>query len=149
MENKQVQSIGAHSLSRQVISCELTAFAFIIMMIWLNELIDIPHLLFMAEATPTNWREAIFETVLIFPFGLFIILYTRNLFHRLKYLEGLLPICSSCKKIKDHQGNWHIMEHYISTHSDARFSHSLCPGCAHELYPDIFPADTSQNISKF
>jgi len=55
-----------------------------------------------------------------------------------KTLSGLLPICSSCKKIRDDEGSWNSLEHYISTHSEAEFSHGLCPECAHRMYPDFF-----------
>ena len=54
-----------------------------------------------------------------------------------KVLSGFLPICSSCKKIRDDQGYWNQIESYIKKHSDAEFSHSLCPDCIRNLYPDI------------
>ncbi len=54
-----------------------------------------------------------------------------------KLLSGLLPICSSCKKIRDDDGYWKQIETYISTHSEAQFSHSLCPQCLHHLYPEL------------
>lgn len=52
-----------------------------------------------------------------------------------KKLSGLLPICSSCKKIRDDNGYWNQIENYIRDHSEADFSHSLCPECAKKLYP--------------
>jgi len=52
-------------------------------------------------------------------------------------LHGLLPICASCKKIRDEKGNWQALESYISGHSEAEFSHSICPTCAQSLYPDF------------
>ena len=55
----------------------------------------------------------------------------------MKTLSGLLPICSSCKKIRDDKGYWTQIEQYISTHSNTRFSHGLCPECMAKLYPDI------------
>ena len=55
----------------------------------------------------------------------------------IKILSGLLPICSQCKKIRDDGGYWHQVEKYIQDHSEIKFSHSLCPGCAKHLYPDI------------
>ncbi len=53
---------------------------------------------------------------------------------RVKLLSGLLPICASCKRIRDGQGNWHQMESYIASHSEAEFSHGLCQECAKTLY---------------
>ncbi len=47
----------------------------------------------------------------------------------LEQLRGLLPICSYCKKIRDDQGNWKMVEEYICTHSKADFSHGICPTC--------------------
>lgn len=55
-----------------------------------------------------------------------------------KQLSGLLPICASCKKIRDDQGRWQEIEKYIHTHSAADFSHGICPQCAKKLYPDFY-----------
>lgn len=55
-----------------------------------------------------------------------------------KNLSGLLPICASCKKIRDQEGKWNVLELYIKEHSDADFTHSFCPECARTLYPEVF-----------
>jgi len=55
----------------------------------------------------------------------------------IKTLSGMLPICANCKKIRDDEGYWNQIESYISKHSEAEFSHSICPECAKTLYPDI------------
>ncbi|MFC1828783.1 hypothetical protein ACFL0O_04135 [Thermodesulfobacteriota bacterium] len=52
-------------------------------------------------------------------------------------LSGLLPICASCKKIRDDQGYWNQIESYIRERSDAEFSHGICPECAKNLYPEF------------
>ena len=54
-----------------------------------------------------------------------------------KQLSGMLPICASCKKIRNDQGYWEQIEQYIHDHSEAEFTHSICPGCAAELYQGI------------
>ncbi len=56
---------------------------------------------------------------------------------KIKQLSGLLPICCHCKKIRDDKGYWNQIETYIRYHSEAEFSHSICPECAKLLYPDI------------
>lgn len=56
---------------------------------------------------------------------------------RVETLSGLLPICASCKKIRDEKGCWHEVEVYVSGHSRADFSHTLCPACVARLYPDL------------
>ena len=55
--------------------------------------------------------------------------------HEVKDLSGLLPICASCKKIRDDKGYWNNLEKFITEHSGAEFSHSICPDCAQKLYP--------------
>ncbi len=57
---------------------------------------------------------------------------------KVRTLSGLLPICSSCKKIRDDEGYWNQLEAYIQEHSEAIFTHSLCPECARTLYPEAF-----------
>lgn len=56
---------------------------------------------------------------------------------RIKTLKGLIPICCHCKKIRDDKGYWNQLEFYISQHSDAEFSHGICPDCAKEHYPKL------------
>ncbi|WP_462324236.1 PAS domain S-box protein [Desulfoplanes sp.] len=55
----------------------------------------------------------------------------------IKQLQGIIPICASCKNIRDDQGAWKQLEEYISDHSDAEFSHGICPECAEKLYPGL------------
>lgn len=56
---------------------------------------------------------------------------------KVKTLSGFMPICASCKKIRDDQGYWNQIEGYIRDHSEIEFSHSICPKCAKKLYPDL------------
>ena len=66
-----------------------------------------------------------------------LILDLQKVLGEIKTLSGLLPICANCKKIRDDKGYWNQIESYIRDHSDADFSHSICPDCAKELYPDF------------
>lgn len=63
----------------------------------------------------------------------------RQAMARIKTLTGLLPICAACKKIRDDQGAWHQVEEYVRAHTDAEFTHGLCPKCADTLYPEFYP----------
>lgn len=58
--------------------------------------------------------------------------------HEVKTLSGLLPICCSCKKIRNDQGYWLQIETYVQEHSNAEFSHGICPECAKKLYPEFY-----------
>jgi hypothetical protein len=62
-----------------------------------------------------------------------------------KMLRGLLPICSSCKKIRDDDGYWNQLESYIEDHSWTKFSHGICPECLKEHYPDLIESDNDNN----
>jgi PAS domain S-box-containing protein len=67
-----------------------------------------------------------------------LILELQRALAQVKTLSGLLPICASCKSIRDDEGYWTAVEVYIHEHSDARLSHGICPTCARRLYPDFF-----------
>ncbi len=66
-----------------------------------------------------------------------LIVDLKNAIKKVKKLSGLLPICASCKKIRDDKGYWNQLEDYIRKHSEAEFSHSVCPDCAKKLYPEL------------
>ena len=57
---------------------------------------------------------------------------------KVKTLSGFLPICAACKKIRDDHGYCNQIETYIRKHSEVEFSHSICPGCAQKMYPEIY-----------
>ena len=61
---------------------------------------------------------------------------------QVKTLSGLLPICASCKKIRDDTGYWHQVEIYIKRHSRAEFTHGFCPECLKRLYPQFVPTES-------
>ena len=52
-------------------------------------------------------------------------------------LSGLLPICAACKNVRDDRGYWNRIEVYIREHSEAEFTHGLCPACLRKLYPEF------------
>jgi CheY-like chemotaxis protein len=70
----------------------------------------------------------------------------------IKVLQGIIPICASCKKIRDDQGYWQQLEIYIRERSEAEFSHAICPSCARELYPQqyavMFPEEAGNKPEK-
>jgi PAS domain S-box-containing protein len=67
-----------------------------------------------------------------------LILELQKSISKIKMLGGLLPICASCKKIRNDQGYWEQIENYIRDHSEADFSHGICPECAQKLYPEFY-----------
>ncbi len=66
-----------------------------------------------------------------------LILELKKTLSEVKVLRGFLPICASCKRIRDDRGYWNLIENYIKAHSEAEFSHSICPECSEQLYPGL------------
>jgi K+-sensing histidine kinase KdpD len=95
--------------------------------------------------TPFRFYDAIVNTaILIVVFVVFSYLVNkvgvqkRELEKEIRTLEGILPICSFCKKIRNQENTWEPFEGYISRHTEAEFSHGMCPDCARKHYPDFF-----------
>ena len=65
---------------------------------------------------------------------------------KVKALSGMLPICAGCKKIRDDKGFWSQVEAYVSLHTEAQFSHGVCPDCQEEHYPDLFKNKKSKSL---
>lgn len=63
----------------------------------------------------------------------------KSALDQIKTLRGILPICAKCKKIRDDKGYWQQVEAYVTRHTDAHFSHGMCPGCLEEMYNEFMP----------
>lgn len=66
-----------------------------------------------------------------------LIIQLKQALNEIKTLEGFLPICANCKKIRDDKGYWQQLEHYIQSRTEAKFTHAICPECTRLLYPDL------------
>ena len=124
------------TLENAMVLVELIGFTMVVALIWIDEILDLPHHLLGAEETPLNWSECLIETAVVAVVAVFIALLTRQVLNRVRYLEGLLPICSFCKKIRSGD-EWVPVERYIADRSDADFSHGLCPECLRERYGPV------------
>ena len=131
MKNKPIQSVFLWQISILFIFLTLT---------FTNEVLDLPHFVFGDQATTWSQRsgEIFIELVIFITVITLEIFLFRKLIRRIKILEGFLPICAGCKKIRT-QDQWQQIENYISENSLVQFSHSLCPDCQKKLYPDLFP----------
>lgn len=136
---------GKKVVSRRIILYEGLAFGAIILLIWVDELCDIPFHYLGGQKTPINWQESLFESAAILLLGIIAIRITHGVFQKMKYLEGILPVCASCKKIRDDKEGWKQIEEYIRDRSAVDFSHGICPDCARKLYPDLF-AEKEQKV---
>ena len=120
-------------LTKLLVLNAFIGFALVIVLLWIDEILDLPHHLFGAAATPINVAESVFETVVVLFLGMLVMTATMNLMSRVKYLEGFLRVCADCKRIKTRAG-WLQFETYITEHSEADFSHGFCPDCAEKHY---------------
>ena len=66
---------------------------------------------------------------------------------KIRVLTGLLPVCASCKSIRDQDGNWRQMEACISEHSEAKFSHGTCPACFAKWYGDLGASEPKSHLA--
>jgi len=105
-----------------------------------NEIIDVPHHVFNDAPTLYSQRygEITIELFIFFIVATIQILLSIKLYKRIRILEGFIPICAKCKKVRNAENQWEQMEKYITQHSLARFSHSICPDCTKQLYPDFY-----------
>jgi hypothetical protein len=127
-----------HSI-RYIFIWQVVILSIFLALTFANEVLDLPHLVLGDQATTWSQRsgeicmELFFFTAAI---ALEVFLFTR-LTRRIRILEGFLHICAGCKRIQV-QDRWEQLEKYISEHSLAEFSHSLCPECMKKLYPEFF-----------
>lgn len=113
-------------------------------------LFAVPHAL-ASMAVPFKWYFSFFPTadnlfwfLEIFGLSIAALIFVlsrqlhelRQAMSKIKVLQGLLPVCAGCKKVRDDRGYWNEITSYIHTHSEAEFSHGLCPKCRDELYPE-------------
>ena len=118
---------------KNIVLIEAWGFGVFIIFLWIDELLDLPHYLFGAPATPVNWIESLFETFLVAVVAALAISLTRLCIKHIKYLEGFLLVCAGCKKVclKD---QWIPMDVYVREHTEAEISHGLCPDCVKRYF---------------
>ena len=124
------------NLSRRIIVYELLGFGVVIFFLWMDEVFDFPRSVFGGEKTPVNIEEVFIEAVVVFCLAVIVVGNTVKMLNRIKYLEGFLKICSHCKKIEK-DGKWIPFEDYISSKTDAKFTHGLCPPCEQKVSEEI------------
>jgi hypothetical protein len=115
-----------------------------------NELLDLPRYLFGDQPTSFSQRkgEVIFEIFIYFVvLSAAFYVFNKKIKAEIKILEGFIPICASCKKIRQ-DIEWKILEEYISENSLAKFSHSICPECVSRLYPEFADKMLPENPDK-
>jgi len=117
-------------LVKQILRKMTMGFAFLLVILVLDDLLDITHIL-PRDELPDWWIVELLTAIAVIIYTSY---QTRSLAKRIQFLEGLLSICSYCKKIRQ-EDQWIQPEEYISGHSKTEFSHGICPDCMKEHFP--------------
>lgn len=123
-------------LSEKIIIYELIGFGIVILFIWIDELLDIPHTLLGAEKTPVNIIESAIETAVFLLFCILTILLTIRLLTKVKHIEGFFQYCRSCQKIKV-ENHWVPIDIFLKENSEAELSDTLCTDCMKKRHDKI------------
>lgn len=123
-------------VTKRVLIYETIALGIIIAFLWADELFDLPHIVFGAVASPVNWVESTIESAFVAILGIAAIVLSNYYLRKIKQLEGILPVCAVCKKIREGD-EWVPFEKYVREHSAADFTHGLCPECARPYFEQL------------
>jgi hypothetical protein len=110
-------------VQKSIFVFEGLGFLLAVLTLWVTEYLD----------PPFSATQVIIESIVIILLGCFTVNLTRRLIHRIKYLEGFLVMCSSCKSVRI-DDRWVRIENVITDNSELQLSHSLCPPCTEKLY---------------
>lgn len=113
----------------ELIAGEALLFVLVILVLWLDEFLDLPHLLLGAAQTPYRPQEYIIETASVLLVAVIVITSTLLLLRRARRLEKFLRICAWCKKVRV-DDRWVSFEEYMLKEHDLRSSHGICEDCA-------------------
>jgi hypothetical protein len=106
-------------------------FLLLAALVWMDELLDLPHLLFGAPASPHRVAEALLESAVVVLLGIAVSAWTIRAARRVAYLESFVVLCAWCRRVR-FENTWLSLEAFLAEHR-ARTSHGLCPDCESKL----------------
>ncbi len=118
-------------ITRLIVPVEVAGFALVIAVVWLDELLDLPRLLFHAAPTPFRLSECVLESSLTLVLGATVVGVTRWVLRRIAYLESWIVLCAWCRRVRLER-EWLPFEAFVRRHN-ANTSHGLCDECAAQL----------------
>ena len=113
---------------------EALGFIFVALLIWVNEYLDVPRLVFGSPATPFRPIEVAIESGFVLLLGAAVTGVSWLTFRRLAYLESLLILCASCQRVGD-EGRWLDFESFVESRDRLETTHGMCPDCQTTLGP--------------
>ena len=137
-----------HRIRNRTITTEILGFVLVGLVIWCNELFDLPHHLFGAPASPTRIWEALMESMTLLVVASVVIRTTARLFRQLSESAASLPTCSTCQRVH-YRDEWMEFREYLEETADTRATYGMCPVCtrgvrdliAHPLPPAAVPQE--------
>lgn len=129
---------GNKRTAHSILWIECFGFGLIILLSWLDELLELPHYLFGYSHAP-DWHESAFESLVTAIVWLVVYMATRRVLRRFQYLEDMITMCAWCRKIEQ-SGDWVSLEHYCAQELGVDLSHGLCPRCGRQLLRKNEPA---------
>jgi hypothetical protein len=125
----------------RVVIVQAVGFGLIVGLIWLDELLDLPHLLFGSASRGTTLRieEAVFETVVVLVVALDTLRWTRQAGERIAHLSTYIRLCAWCRRIRDGD-HWTPLEKFLRDQGSAT-SHGMCEDCSARLESDLLEAE--------
>ncbi len=132
-----------HADRIKIISWEILGFGLAILLLWLDEILDLPNFLFGAPATPINWTEGYLESALLLILAVVVVIATARILHRIRYLEAFMRVCSQCGRIEEN-GVWIPIDQYLAEQAEVRVSRGLCPHCESAIFSPPPTGDSDQ-----
>jgi hypothetical protein len=115
-----------------MLALEAVGFLLIVAIIWMDELLDLPHLLLGAARSPVRWGEGLMESLLAITVGVAVVVITYRAFRRIEYLESLIVMCAWCRRVRSGK-EWLSVEHFLEQQHQLRTSHGICETCAQSV----------------
>ncbi|MCB9850231.1 MAG: hypothetical protein H6817_05955 [Phycisphaerales bacterium] len=125
-----------HARGARILIPGASGFVGIIALLWISQIVDLPHRLFGTPATPFNWAESLLETLVVVIVAVVVLCWIRHVLLRIRSLEGSLHVCMYCKRVQTHE-RWTHIEEFITEHSEVLFSHGLCTDCLNRYHPNL------------
>lgn len=116
---------------RAAVIPQIIGFLAVAALVWMDELFDLPHVLFGAPASPHRVQEALLESIVVLLLGAAVSAWTIRAARRVAYLESFVVLCAWCRRVHSADA-WVSVEAFLAQHR-ARTSHGLCPDCERRL----------------
>ncbi len=131
------ESMGKFRVKNKLLVAEAIAFALIIVSIWFNEIIDLPHIIFNLQTSPISWGDALLECAFVAFVGAVIMLLTWKFSASEKSERTqIVTVCAVCRKVNK-AGKWMTLDEFIEGGSSASFNHGICPDCMDTYYKGV------------